>query len=331
MIRDQDIEFHHPADAGHGYAETNYFCFTLPEHNLAVSAYTVTRKGIGVMGADITIFSGLSADRAQCVYIDAQQHLPAPERLSDYRTANGLLVKARDARNYHVAYKGFDGVEFAVDFAGLMEPFDIHDPAHSPKAKAHASTADQHAGSGLGAGYGGHFDLTCQVTGSLSLGGRQYAVDCVETMDHSWGQRPEIGISSMGWMHAHFGPDLAIHWIVAFDPTAPTDRQWTLAHGYVMEQGAVYGLTDLKLRSTFVGRIPTGVQLVATDRRGKVFEASGISVIGAPWVCYIATDAFCNVVRWTLSDGRAGYGMCMQNESMQSLNRRSRTSLRNAG
>lgn len=322
MIHPEDIEFHHSADAGHRYAETNYFCFTLPEQGLAVSAYAVFRKGIGVMGADVTIFGGLVRDRAECLYIDAQQHLPAPDKLSDYGTANGLYVKVSDPRHYHVEYEGFDGVAFNVDFEGIMEPFDIHDPEHSPKAKPQASVAERHSGSGLGSGYGGHFDLTCRVTGTLDIRGKRYAVDCVETMDHSWGQRPEIGINSMGWMHAHFGPDLAIHWIAAFDPTAPADRQWTLAHGYVVENGLVYGLTDLQLRSSFIDRIPVGMELVATDRRGKVWKATGVSTIGAPWICYIATEAYCMVVRWTLDDGRIGYGMCMQNESMQSLNRR---------
>ncbi len=322
MIRRSDTEFHHPADPGHGYAETNFFCFALPEHRLMVSAYTVTRKGIGTMAADVVVFGDLVSDRAQCLYIDSQQHLPAPEVLSDYRTPNGLVVKALNERDYHVEYRGYDGVEFVIDFAGLMEPFDIHDPTHSPKAKADSSVAERHAGSGLGAGYGGHFDLTGRVTGYFVLAGMRYEVDCVETMDHSWGHRPELGIHSMGWMHAHFGPDLAIHWITAYDPAAPADRQWTLAHGYVMEDGQVYGLTDLQLQSTCVGRVLTSMELVATDRRGRKYELSGSSIIGAPWTCYVATEAYCALVRWTTAGGRVGYGMCQQNESMQSLTRR---------
>lgn len=322
MIRPEDIEFHHPPNAGHGYAETNSFTFTLPEHRIAVQAYTVSRKGIGAMAADVTIWGDLAPDRAACLHIDSQQHLPAVERLSEYRTASGLSVRAHDPRHYHIAYAGPDGVSFDVEFAGLMEPFDIHDPDHSPMTKPQTSLASQHAGSGLGAGYGGHFDLTGRITGSLTLGGRQYRVDCVETMDHSWGPRSEIGIHSMGWMHAHFGVGLSIHWIAAFDPAQKGEQQWKLAHGYVLEDGVVHGLTQLKLRTTYAERVPVGFELQVTDKRGRSFEASGTAIIGGPWTCYVSTETQAVIARWVLSDGRVGHGMCMVNESMQSLNRR---------
>lgn len=322
MIRPEDIEFHPPPEPDHRYAETNFFCFTIPEQRLMVSAYTVSRPSVGAMAADVIVFGDLVSDRAECLYIDSQQHLPLPARLSDYRTPSGLVVKAKDPRSYHVEYSGYDGLRFSVDFEGLMEPFDIHDPEHSPKAKAHASTAEKHAGSGLGSGYGGHFDLTCRVRGELQLGGKLYAVDCVETMDHSWGTRPELGLPAMGWMHAHFGPDLAIHWIAARDPAQPGDRQWTLAHGYVLQNGKVYGLTDMTMRSVHAGRVLSAMQIEVTDVRGQRFRLEGSSVIGAPWTCFVCTEAYCAMVRWTLPDGRIGHGMCQQNESMQSLNRR---------
>lgn len=322
MIQNKDIEFHHPQDADYRYAETNYFCFTLPEHRLAVHAYTISRKGIGAMAADVTVWGDLAPDRAGCLHMDSQQHLPAVERLSDYRTSNGLTVRATDPRNYRIAYSSADGVSFDVTFAGLMEPFDIHDPDHSPMTKPASSTADRHAGSGLGAGYGGHFDLTGRITGWLKLGDRQYEVDCVETMDHSWGPRPEVGMHAMGWMHAHFGRSLSIHWIVAFDPNAKGIDQWKLAHGYVLEDGVVHGLTDLKLHCTYIGRMPVGLELQVTDKRNRSFSASGAAILGGPWCCYMAAETYSSVFRWVLSDGQVGHGTCMLNESMQSLNGR---------
>lgn len=321
MIRPEDTDFHHPADAGHLYAETNYFCFTIPEERLAVGAYTVSRKGIGVMAADVTVWGGLSPDRAHCLHLNSQQHLPAVAKLSDYRTASGLTVRAHSTRDYQVSYAS-DEVSFDVAFTGLMEPFDIHDPKHSPMTRVKSSTSDQHAGSGLGAGYGGHFDLTGRVTGELRIGQRQYRVDSVETMDHSWGPRPEVGMHAMCWMHAHFGEDLAIHWIGAYEPTATGAKQWKLAHGYVMDKGAVYGLTDLRLITTTEGRLPVSLEVQATDKRGKTFSASGEAIIGGPWVCYVAADTTAVVVRWTLSDGRIGHGMCQTNQSLQALNQR---------
>ena len=61
-------------------------------------------------------------------------------------------------------------------------------------------------------------------------------------MDHSWGPRPERGAPNMSWLHAHFSRDLAMHAIFSFDPQ-PTG-ELTLAHGYVVDSGKVFGLKD---------------------------------------------------------------------------------------
>lgn len=320
MIRQQDAEFH-PATAGdHRFAETNYFCFTIPEEHLMVTVYTVFRKGIGVMSSDIVVYGDLVRDRAECLYIDNQQHLPAPERLSDYRTANGLHVVAKSVRDYSVRYQGYDDLSFEFDFRGLMEPFDIHDPNHSPKAQV--TVAAQHAGSGLGASYGGHFDLTGRVTGLFRMKGRTYTIDCVETMDHSWGPRTELGIGSMAWMCAHFGDDLAIHWISAWDSSRKPDQQHRLAHGYVMENGATVGLTDMSLSVRHVGRIITGLDVEVVDIKGRCFSMTGTGIVGGPWECYLCLEAYAALVRWRLGNGRLGYGMAQEVDSMQTLNRR---------
>lgn len=320
MIKPRDVEFHTPPNPDHTHAETNFFCLTIPEERLMATVYTLSRKSIGVMLADVVVYGALVDNRAECLYVDSQQHLPAPEKLSDYSTPNGLRVQALSPREYRVDYVGYDDMEIHVDFKGLMQPFDIHDPEHSPKAAK--SVEEQQAGSGLGAGYGGHFDLTGRVTGSFKFGGKEYAVDCIETMDHSWGVRPELGVHSMGWMHAHFGPDLAIHWINAWDLDKPIGEQQTLAHGYVLEQGEVHGLTDLKLRSTRVGSVISGMQVEATDKRGLVWRMSGTAEVGAPWVPYTCTMLYAAMMRWTLSDGRVGYGMAQENQSLQALTRR---------
>ncbi|WP_281783317.1 DUF7064 domain-containing protein [Sinimarinibacterium flocculans] len=321
MIGPEDADFHCPPDADYRWAETNIFSFLVPEEKLMACIYTVSRPVLGVMAADIVVYGALSSRRAECLYIDSQQHLPAPARLSSYRTANGLSVEAvRPPRDYRINYSGYDDTALHVDFRGLMEPFDIHDPDHSPRAvrDAHARVAT----SGFGAAYGGHFDLTGHVTGTLRLRGREYRVDCVETMDHSWGPRIEIGMPSMGWMHAHFGPDFAIHWINTWDMDAPPGEQHRLAHGYVMERGEVHGLTDLKMSVIHVDSVPVSIDVLATDCRGREFSLQGSAQAGAPWVCYTSLWVYAAMMRWRLDDGRIGYGMAQETQSLQSLTRR---------
>ncbi len=317
MIRHEDIEFHIPPQADHTWAETNYFCLSIPEERLVASVYTVTRKGLGVQLVDVVIFGSLGDTRAESLYIDSQQHLPAPERLSDYRTPNGLHVQAFSPRDYRVDYVGFDNTELHFDFKGLMEPFDIHDPAHSPMAQPQARAAT----SGFGAAYGNHFDLTGHITGTLKLRGREYKVDCIETMDHSWGPRAELGMATMGWTHAHFSNDFAIHWINKWSPDDAGANEHALAHGYVLDHGVAYGLKDMKLDCMHLGAALTGIEAEVTDRRGKVFRLLGTAVAGAPWVPYSSGMLYVNLMRWMLADGRMGWGLGSYNTSMQALNR----------
>jgi hypothetical protein len=320
VIQPEDIEFHLPPNADHTWAETNYFCLSIPEEKLVASVYTVTRKGLGVQLVDVVVFGALSDSRAECLYVDSQQHLPAPARLSDYTTPNGLRVQAFSPRDYRVDYIGYDGTELHFDFRGLMAPFDIHDPAHSPNAQL--TEAGRAASSGFGAAYGNHFDLTGHITGSLKLRGRKYAIDCVETMDHSWGPRVELGMATMGWTHAHFGQDFAIHWINKWDPDHPGASEHTLAHGYVLDHGIAYGLTDMKLDCIHIGSVLTGIEAEVTDKRGKVFKMLGTALVGAPWVPYSSGMLYVSLMRWMLAGGGMGYGLGSYNISMQALNQR---------
>ncbi|HEX5806075.1 MAG TPA: hypothetical protein VFY31_07045 [Macromonas sp.] len=320
MIKHEDIEFHTPPNADYLWAETNYFSISIPEEKILASVYIVCRKGLGVMSADVSIHGALVDNRAECLYVDNHQHLPAPAKLTEVDTPIGLKIRTTSPRDYRIDYVGFDDTEIHVDLKGLMEPFDIHDPAHSPKATPHDAKAKVD-GSGFGTGYGGHFDLTCHITGTLKVRGKEYKVDCVETMDHSWGPRPETHMPAIGWQHAHFGKDLALHWIVLADYEKPVGEQQTLAHGYVMENGEVYGLTDVKLRTVRSGVVTVAHEFEATDVRGKVWRMYGTAEVGAPWVCYVSTMVYIANMRWTLPDGRVGYGVSQENHAIQMLNR----------
>ena len=319
MIKDSDIEFHTPENADYLWAETNYFGFSIPEENIMGSVYVVVREGLGVMSADVSIWSAVTDNRAECLHVDNHQHLPAPEKMSDIQTPIGLRVQALSKRDYRIDYKGFNDIELEIDFKGLMEPFDIHDPNHSPKAVVHdAEKAAE--GSGFGTGYGGHFDLTGKLTGRLKLKGKEYTINCIETMDHSWGPRPETHMVPIGWMHAQYSENLAFHWILLCDYTKPVGEQQQLAHGYVLEDGEVYGLTDMKLRTTRSGVITIAHELELTDVRGKVWRMHGTVMSGSPWVCYISTMVYVCNMRWTLPDGTVGYGVSQENHAIQELN-----------
>ncbi|MEC7762117.1 MAG: hypothetical protein VX874_09450 [Pseudomonadota bacterium] len=320
MITAKDLEYHTPEDAGHTWAETYYFPIAIPEEHIMVTIYVVVRPGLGVMVNDIAIYGTLSDTRDDLLYFDVQPHLPAPERWADISSPSGLSIKAVNApMDYRIDYVGHSDTEIHVDWKGLMEPFDIHDPAHSPKAAK--SQKDQHAGSGLGAAWGGHFDQTGRVTGTVKIRGREYKVDCVERMDHSWGHRNPVTMNAQNSISASFGEDLAFHIISIMNVDELGDRDQTFAHGYVLDNGEVFGLADAEIVNTRLGSVVTACRMDLTDTRGKRFLIHGFADIGAPWNAYAATVTYNSMTRWLL-DGREGYGCAMETVGIPALSMR---------
>ncbi len=316
MIDSKDIDFHTPAEDRHDWAETNYFGFYIPEERLLGSIYTVARAGVGACVSDIIVYGGLSSDRLDVLHLDVAQHLPLPESLLDYSLPNGLRVKAVNApRDYRIDYVARNGTEIHLDYVGLMDPFDIHDPKQNVRAQP--QSRDAH--SGFGAGYNGHFDQTSHVVGELKLDGRTFKIDCVDTMDHSWGPRAEHDMHTMCWMHAHFGKDLAAHLILKFTPFAPRDEQYELAHGYVLRDGQVHSIAKATAAADRNGLQGVAMELEIIDASGQTLSIRGGAIAGAPWPCYLCIHPYNTLHRWTTGDGHVGYGVVQDVYSMDAI------------
>lgn len=308
MITERDVEFHTPDDADHHWAETNQFCFYIPEHNLVGEIYTCIRKGLGVCLSEVIVFNTLSRDRWDVLYFDSMAHLPAPDRLSHYELANGLTVTAvGPPRDYRVDYQGTNGMELHLDVAGLMEPYDIHDPTMSPNAPPELTDQLEH--SGFGAGYTGHFDMTVRVTGSMMLAGKNYPIDCVDTMDHSWGPRTERGMRAVCWSHGHFGEDYVWHGIWEKRPFAPPEDEFRIAHGYILEDGKVIGLSSGTMIAMRENDIPVEVDIHLVDRDGREHHVTGRALANHDWVPHACLNVHHVFYEFTAEGRSAGYGV----------------------
>ena len=89
---------------------------------------------------------------------------------------------------------GVDDTEIHVDWNGIMDPFDVHDIKHTPHAVG--THEEKMAKSGLARAWNGHFDMTGRVRGTVRVRGREYAVDSLERMDHSWGHRNPVKMNA---------------------------------------------------------------------------------------------------------------------------------------
>jgi hypothetical protein len=318
MITASDVEYHTPPDADHRWAETYIFPIAIPEEHLLVMVYVAARPTLGVMLNDVYVYGTLTDNRAELLYVDSQVHLPAPARFSDISSPSGLRIRAVEPpREFRIDYVGFDDTEIHVDWNGIMDPFDVHDLKHTPHATG--THEEKMARSGLARAWNGHFDMTGRVTGTVRVRGREYRVDSLERMDHSWGERGENDLPAMDSISAQFDEKLAFHLITHVDLEAPSGRDQRLAHGYVLEDGRQYGVVSLDITSVRLGVTLTSMQMTVTDVRGKVYRLNAMADVGAPWNIY-GTTCYTALMRWTLGE-REGYGVVMEVLPIKTLTR----------
>lgn len=321
MIRPEDMQFHTPDDVPYDWAETRFFSVHVPEANLTMWAYLVARPGVGAMVCDIEAIDRVENSPFDAVYYDFQQHLPLPDKYQSFTLPNGLSVEtSNEPRDYRVRYTGHDDTSFDWHVEGLMEPYDISDPAMDPLA-----TGDPEQ-SGFGMAYANHFDMAARVTGTTTVRGREFDIDCVTVMDHSWGPRSERLMRGMSWINAAFGADSVVHTIWARDLESEGWDAFTFAHGFALVDGQVRGLTSGRLRAVRRAHVPFPVsyemRVVDVDDREHV-------LIGTPasqhhWSCYSNLFVPFSGVRWhtiTSPSGsdRIGHGVAQESLPLDRL------------
>ena len=314
MITEKDLEFHHDADSPYTWSETYYLPITIPEERLFGHVYCVTRPVIGSMSADIRFQGSVSDTEFELLYSDTEYHLPCPERFSKIETPNGLSVVAtKPPRDYRIDYVGYEDTEIHVDMIGIMHPWDIHDAELNPLAGG--TPEEQLARTSMGSGYKGHYDMHCKVDGYIKIRGKEYKVDVVDRMNHSWGPRPERHIPPMNSLWAQFGEELGFRWHLHLDPTKRAGEDQKLAHGYILDKGEVFAIVDAECSTTRLGIVPIALDMVLIDQRGKRFRLRGHPVCGAPWRAYATAICWHGLIEWEL-EGKIGYGSLQENHSL---------------
>lgn len=302
MISANEAEFQFGPDAPYDWCETNFFPFAIPEACISGGFYLLSRPKLGVTMSDITVQDRIAPHWEDQLYVDNQQHLPCPSSLLDYSLPNGLSVKAVEPlKRYRIDYKGIDDTEIHLDFVSLMPPFDMNDPEMDP-------LAGPRIGKGWGgAAFSGHYEITGRITGEARLRGKNYKVDCVDTLDRSWGPRKERDNGNAIWLHGSFGEALTMHAFFGLDP-ANTAEFGPLISGYVLEDGQVHGLVEGKGRAERIHNLPISNEVEVTDSRGKTFRFNAAAVNGANWAPFPSMIYAQSLMRWHYGD-KIGFGV----------------------
>lgn len=89
------------------------------------------------------------------------------------------------------------------------------------------------------------FEQACRVLGTLSLNGREIAIDGTGQRDHSWGTRDWATFQDWKWISAQAGPDLAVNLML------PHARGVTTQHGYVFRDGVVTPIAEARVDAQY--------------------------------------------------------------------------------
>jgi hypothetical protein len=310
MITQHDLQFHTPKDASHEWGETYWFGLYVPEANLYGWVYMVFRAGSGAMTCDVEFIDRKSRELYDARYIDIQNHLKIPQRLESFKLANGLAFEAKSPHEYRIDYVGVHDTEIHLDFTGIHEPYDIHDPKIDPLAQVDTGAATQH--SGFGAGYANHFDLTMKAVGTVKVRGKEYQVNCLATNDHSWGPRAERGMKMMGYLNAHFDEDYVVQSIWEFDAARPDGQQHKFKHGYAVVNGKLLGGVGGTLRVNHNGIFPDSLELSVTDTEGTLHALTGTPLAYTNWMPYGCCHMGHSMLAWETPNRKGGIGTFME-------------------
>lgn len=308
MIKPEDADFHTPTSDDPTWAETNFFGFYIPEVPLNVGVYALFRPNVGVVISTVAMNSRFVDKPWEADYWDPQHHLPIPQpaNLRDYKLNNGLKVTSPEPnRVWDVEFDNGKNVSMHFRYTALGDAFDISDPDQDPIVAAQQGLETF----AWGEAYKGHFDQTGHYEGELTFNGTTYPINCVSTMDHSWGLRAEHQDHNMSWLHAHFSKDLAIHAIFDFDhtggPDAVTDAP--VVHGYVLDHGEVFGLASGHSRTVREGYYAKSVEIEVVDSAGRTWKLSGAGRTSFPWQAGPGTVGFNVLAEWRCGELR-GWG-----------------------
>ncbi|WP_433503047.1 DUF7064 domain-containing protein [Pseudonocardia halophobica] len=317
MISAEHYGFQHTADADHTWLESLQFPVVVPEAHLYALCYINVRPTLGVMWNQVMVCGTLTESRSDLLHYNENHFLPAPADFLAIDSPLGLRIRALDApREFRIDYAHPDGTEIHVDWTGLMDPFDIHDPAQSPQA---GIADDLHSDVRGGTG---HVDMTGRVTGTLTVRGRTHEVYSLDRMDRSWGPRHPMKTRNMFIVSVAAEPDLAFHMICPWEPDLAGTDAIRLMHGFVYDGGEVRGLVEkARIEARHHGMLCTGLDMEVHDVHGRRYDLHAVPDIGAPWIAGPSAMTHNALMRFTV-DGRPGYGRVLKNYSLPYLNAR---------
>jgi hypothetical protein len=294
---------------------THYFGFCVPEAEIGVFLYIRYMPYFPLCQGGVLVFQGLeNLATTDAVFHDYEITMPWPEidggRIT---TANGLSFDfVEPGRRAVLRYHSTDG----------RTSFDVEASAVSLLlARGHVIPGEElHRSQDPGGS-----EQFMHYTGTLTLPGQRYAVDCVYPRDHSWRQvRRESRDANVHppvcWTPIYFGEDLAFNqvgieapdtnpdWVGVYEVPAGTPNHH---FAWVVRDGQIRRIDQVRREVTKTHPLlfaPLAMQIEATDEAGESYAFSGEAIALSPIMMWPNIAGFDSVFRWREPSGRVGHG-----------------------
>jgi hypothetical protein len=257
-------DLRHALAPGPHARESLFYNVLLPDEGLMVFFYTwvdaESRAG--------HLFTVVGDDNERLAF-SATDGVPVGDRNFDDWEVQGLRVRHRDALQVaELAYDG-DGVSCQVTFRGLHDAFSyLENDDGCP-----SFLADD------------RFEQSGRLTGTLTLDGREIAIDTTGHRDHSWGTRDWDSIQDWKWISAQSGGERSLNVLLMHA------RGQTTRHGYVWRDGAVWPVLDVRYSAEY------DVNWWQTSGRFQIRDAGGHeTVVTAERFAFLTFDAGENIL-----------------------------------
>ena len=299
-----DDEFHIPTSTDPEWSETCWFTFSIPERNMSVQFYPYFRSNLGVAAGGVYVWDGHDEQMSTCRYAKNFWHLPMPATpLTELRLANGIRYDCLEPlSHYRLGYDDPDGSDLHIelDVRCLHGPFSLHT----------------------------HFDQATRATGSITLDGETFAVECVGFRDRSWGVRSQFGSHVMGPAnYASYSWGTAANDDGFFSMCGDFGNGAINVHGFLRRDGEsspIESGTHTVVERAPITGYPIQVAIVGTDSLGRTFTAEGTARNGLGWNINPNLYTINSLMHWSI-DGEEAFGEDHDNWSAASIRAFQRT------
>ena len=288
VFTERDDDFHF-AEMGDRWwmTETSWFAFCNPAEKLGGWLYTMARPNIGTVAGGAWVWDDSAHLPWEALYNAnyTALRLPRDQDLSNITLPTGVSIKVTEPmRGYDLAVSDGAVCQMRLHFQGIMAPRPL-----------------RRDGSPFGAAQ--HFDQFGHVTGTVQLGDRTVAIDCLGMRDRSWGPRPEHRPKKSAYVTG-----IASERDGFLAVTKWQDGIEQIAYGFLTQNGET---ADLISGRRHVERDPaqgwvTRITIEGQDDRGRTLHAVGTRLSGIIINRHSFIDSN-GLIEWVIN-GHVGHG-----------------------